>query len=271
MTALKNRRPLTDVNATDNVVALHCSLSSGQQWSQLVETCAGICNAVAPDLSGYGSNPPCRNPATSRLDAEAEPLSRQLEVLAGPVHFVGHSFGGAIAFKLATSERLAHRVRSLTLIEPVLPTILLERDADRPLYDLFAAASERICAPIWSGEKELALQRFLAFWNGPGCWDLLSSGKKSLLMERVTKLVGDFSAIFAERDTGEAARRLAVPTLLISGGASPQPSQRMARRLAATMPNARHIHLPLAGHMLAITHSSELNPRILRHVMTARG
>jgi pimeloyl-ACP methyl ester carboxylesterase len=192
-----------------------------------------------------------------------------LEPLAGQIHLVGHSFGGAIAFKLATREPFAHRVRTLTLIEPVLPSILLEQDSDHPLYELFAEESARICTSIRSGEKELGLQRFLTFWNGPGCWDSLSPDKKATLLERTNKLVGDFSAIFDEGDISEAVKRLPVPTLLFSGGGSPRPTQQIVKRLAAMMQCARHIHLPAAGHMLAITHSSELNPEILRHIDVA--
>ncbi len=137
MTVIHLREPFND-NTTDNIIALHCSLGSGQQWDKLIETCDGRYHVVAPDISGYGRDVPCSDPAPSRLDMEVEHLTEKLRRLAGPIHLVGHSFGGALAFKLATSGRYAHRVRSLTLIEPVLPAILLDQDADRPLYELFA-------------------------------------------------------------------------------------------------------------------------------------
>ncbi|MGX9429933.1 MULTISPECIES: alpha/beta fold hydrolase [Bradyrhizobium] len=252
-----------------NIVALHCSLSSGNQWSKLIEA-RGEYNAVAPDISGYGTDTPCYDPAWSRLEIEAEHLAQQLETLAGPIHLVGHSFGGAIAFKLATSGRYACRVRSLTLIEPVLPSILLEQDVDHPMYRYFLHETARICAPIWFNDKELGLQRFLTFWNGRQCWQDLAEGKKNAFMERVNKIVGDFSAIFGEYGVEEAARRLAVPTLLFSGGASPKPTQEIVSRLASVMSSVHHIHLPEAGHMLAITHSAEINPQILQHIDAAQ-
>jgi pimeloyl-ACP methyl ester carboxylesterase len=86
------------------------------------------------------------------------------------------------------------------------------------------------------------------------------------LLERVTKLAGDLSAVFDEVGICPAARRLSVPTLLFSGSASPQPTQQMTKRLASMIPGARHIHLAAAGHMLPITHASELNPKILQHI-----
>lgn len=259
------RRPVND-NAMDNIVALHCSLGSGQQWDPLLEACSGKYHAIAPDLLGYGENSPYHDPAPSRLDAEAEHLSEKLEMLAGPIHLVGHSYGGAVAFKLATSGRYAYRVRSLTLIEPVLPAILLEDDADRPLYELFARECAYICSPLWSGERDLALQRFLTFWHGSKYWGSVSPNKKAAFLVRANKLAGEYAAVFGEEDMGEAVRRLTVPTLLFSGGASPRYTQQLVKRLASIMQNGRHIHMPAAGHLLPITHASEVNAKILQHI-----
>jgi pimeloyl-ACP methyl ester carboxylesterase len=58
--------------------------------------------------------------------------------------------------------------------------------------------------------------------------------------------------------------------LLFSGGASPAPAQQIVKRLASAIPSVRHIHLPEAGHMLAISHSTEINPQILRHIDAAQ-
>jgi pimeloyl-ACP methyl ester carboxylesterase len=270
MTVLVHLRPPINDNATDNIVALHCSLGSGQQWAKLFEACGGRYKTVAPDISGYGRDVPCSDPAPSRLDVEAEYLFEDLRTLTGPIHLVGHSFGGALAFKLATSGGYARRVRSLTLIEPALPAILLEHDGDRPLYKLFAQSAAHICAPLWSGDRELALQRFLTFWSGPRSCEGLSPATKAAMLERVAKLAGDFSAIFDEIGVYVAARRLMVPTLLISGGKSPRPAQQIVKRLASMIPNARHIHVPAGGHLLPITRASEINPKILRHIDAAQ-
>jgi hypothetical protein len=57
--------------------------------------------------------------------------------------------------------------------------------------------------------------------------------------------------------------------LLFSGGLSPFVTQRVVGRLASLVANARAIHLPAAGHMLAITHAAELNPDIADNIADA--
>lgn len=257
-------------NTNANIVALHCSMGSARQWSGLLGACGDAFNAVALDLQGYGDNPPSSQPAPSFLEAEARHLHGDLDRLAGPIHLVGHSFGGAIAFTLATTPRYARRIRSLTLIEPVLPAVLLDEAIDAPLYDLFAQESARICTPLWAGDRRLGLQRFLRFWNGPGCYEGLSDDRRESLLARVNKLAADFSAIFGATGVTTAARQLAVPTLLFSGGTSPAPTQQIVARLTSCIPGARRVHLPDAGHMLAITHAAEINPQIMQHVTSSR-
>ena len=55
---------------------------------------------------------------------------------------------------MATASPLAGRVRSLTLIEPVLPTLLKENAADRRLHDLFAQLARNVSAELWTGHVD---------------------------------------------------------------------------------------------------------------------
>ena len=92
------------------VVALHCSLGSGRQWTKLAAALGPDTKLIAPDLAGYGNNPRAFDLPTT-LSAEVESLSEHLRDATGPIHLVGHSYGGAIAFKIATASPFADRVR----------------------------------------------------------------------------------------------------------------------------------------------------------------
>jgi pimeloyl-ACP methyl ester carboxylesterase len=258
--------PESDINSC--VIALHCSLSSGNQWASLAEHLAGKHRFFAPDISGYGSNPgPFELPST--LAEEAALLVKALGDATGPIHLVGHSYGGAVAFKIATDSPLAGRVRSLTLIEPVLPTILMENGADRRLYDHFVHVAHTVYEDLWNGLAWEAIEKFRAFWKGSAPSEEPSSKAIVRMVQHADKLAFDFTSIIAERDVTAAAAAIRVPTLLLSGGLSPYLTQRVVWRLASAIAGAETKHLPAAGHMLPISHASAVNPLIAQHIARA--
>jgi pimeloyl-ACP methyl ester carboxylesterase len=251
------------------VVALHCSLASGRQWKTLADELGREHPFFAPDISGYGTNSGCAVDLPLTLAEEVRCLSGQLNGAEGPIHLVGHSYGGAIAFKIATCSPFAHRLRSLTLIEPVLPTLLCESDADRRLQARFAQVAREVSEDLWNGSVLEAIDKFIEFWNGSGPQDPLPASARLRMIERADKLAFDFTAAFAEEDVTVAAASLRVPTLLLSGGLSPYLTQRIVQRLGAAMDRAEIQHLPAAGHMLPLTHASTVNSAIVRHIARA--
>lgn len=251
-----------------SIVALHCSLGSGRQWTKLAAQLGNHYQFIAPDISGYGFHL-CATDLPMTLAQEIDFLSDRLDEATGPIHLVGHSYGGAIAFKIATASRFAGRLRSLTLIEPVLPTLLCTGEADRRLYDGFAVIARQISQDLWNGAVLEAIERFTEFWKGSGPVEPLPPGVRLRMVERADKLVFDFDAAFAEQGVAAAAEKLRVPTLLLSGGLSPYLTQRIVQHLACKIDGADARHLPAAGHMLPITHASIVNPEIARHIVRA--
>ena len=250
------------------VVALHCSLGSGRQWTRLADELGRRHPFIAPDISGYGAST-CALDLPLTLAEEVKCVSGHLNDAAGPIHLVGHSYGGAIAFKIATDSAFAHRVRSLTLIEPVLPTLLCETDADRRLHARFEQLGRDVSEDLWNGSVLEAIDKFIEFWNGSGPQDPLPASTRLRMIERADKLAFDFTAALSEENVTIAAASLRVPTLLFSGGTSPYFTQRIVRRLAAIVEGAEMRHLPDAGHMLALSHAAAINPEIARHIARA--
>jgi pimeloyl-ACP methyl ester carboxylesterase len=248
------------------VIALHCSLSSGRQWAPLIEAIGPSRRAVAPDISGYGGALHSL-PTAATLPDEVNLLGAQLADVSGPVHLIGHSYGAAIAFEMATASPLASRVRTLTLIEPVLPTVLLDHEQDFPLYTRFAELATAVRTAVRRGDMRGAVRLSAEFWKDAGAPDgCLSPNAAEHLSHVVKKLVADFNAVFAKHSVADSARTIEVPTLLLSGGLSPDVTQRIVLRLAKCIKAARVEHLPDAGHMLPITHATEVNARILNHL-----
>lgn len=250
------------------VVALHCSFGSGRQWAKLAAELGAGARLIAPDLIGYG-NHACTFDLPMTLAQEVACLRGTLDEASGPIHLVGHSYGGAIAFRIAADPAYEHRIRSLTLIEPVLPTLLRESGPDRRLYDRFAELAAELRQDIQGDAVLEAIDKFSEFWCGSGPREELPPAARIRMIERAERLTFDFASAFAEENVTVAAASLRIPVLLFSGGQSPNLTQRIVRRLAAVMDGADMRHLPDAGHMLAMTHAGIINPVISAHIARA--
>src|ERR1700689_1712575 len=97
------------------VVLLHSSVAGARQWRRLIDDLKPDFQVRAVNLIGYGKTPPWRSATPQSLDDQADLVEAALPANAGAFSLVGHSFGGAVAMKLAA--RLRGRVTRLALLE----------------------------------------------------------------------------------------------------------------------------------------------------------
>src|SRR6476469_2355549 len=105
----------TDEGRGESVVLVHSSVSGNRQWRALMEALKDRYRVLAINLYGYGETTPWPGAALQSLYAQAQLVLALCEEAAGPVHLVGHSFGGSVAMK--TAMLLGPRVRSLIPLE----------------------------------------------------------------------------------------------------------------------------------------------------------
>jgi pimeloyl-ACP methyl ester carboxylesterase len=240
------------------IVLLHSSMSSKNQWNELIEGLRGSYRLIAIDLLGYGDS--AMSPACAGYSLGDEVrlvegvLSRELRP-GETFHLVGHSYGGVIALQLATQAPVG-RVRSLSLFEPIAFHLLPPGDPDLSLVEQTWREIE-----VWlnAGDAQGGAARFVDYWSGAGVFAGLRQIRQSVLAALVPKILLEFRAV-AQQSPGIAAyRRIAVPTLLMAGRWSPEPAQRLISLLADILPQSRRVDVE-AGHMAPITHPALVNP-----------
>jgi len=245
----------TSAEQQNTVICLHSSAGSPRQWQSLGERLAGRYRVVSPGLIGYSDGPPWPGDRPLSLDEEAAWIERWLDGAGAPVHLVGHSYGGAVALKLA--QRRPDRVRSLVVYEPVLFR-LLTGDALTEILAL-AGAAEQGCQ---AGDSAAAARTFVDYWSGQGTWRQMPAAQQGGVTQRMHKVVAEFQALFSDGTPASGYARLSMPILFLSGTLTRAPTARIARVVQSFMPGASRIEIPGLGHMGPVTHPDAVNSLI---------
>ncbi|MBL8347033.1 MAG: alpha/beta hydrolase [Rubrivivax sp.] len=265
------------------VIALHASASSARQWRALAarlepqgaaasRTVTGY-RVIAVDLHDHGVGPAWTVGGASRapltLEDEAAlvaPLLAEAGRVSdgGGVHLVGHSYGGAVALKVACQH--PQHVRSLVLYEPVAFRLLMDDPASHAETQEALAVTAQMQTRLERDDVAGAAQHFVDYWSGSGTWQAMPAGARAAVEAHMPIVMQHFGALFNERQQVAAVSRLAVPTLVLSGERTVATARRIAKRLRTLLANAVHEALPGLGHMGPVTHAEFVAERIAAHL-----
>ena len=124
-----------DVGSGPPIIFLHGNPTSSYLWRNVIPHVESLGRCLAPDLIGMGDSG--KNPAGSYRFEDHNALLRCLAGRARPVGrvaFVGHDWGGALAFDWAC--RNPDRVESLVYMETIVRPLAWDEwpDPARPLF-----------------------------------------------------------------------------------------------------------------------------------------
>lgn len=247
------------------VVALHGSVGDARQWAPLSAALGGGWRVLAPDLHGCGQSPAWPGLRPFRLGEEAAAVHALCREV-GPVHLVGHGFGGALALRAALEAPAA--VRSLTLIEPAAHHLLLREPdgAVRELVGEIEGLAHDVQQALLAGDARGAMARVVDYWDGPDSWGRLPASRQTALRGRAYRVALDLRAALKEPTSLAACRALAMPTLLIKGDGSPRPNQAICRLLVQTLPSAQLVVIKGEAHSGLLRAPDRWLPPVIRRL-----
>jgi pimeloyl-ACP methyl ester carboxylesterase len=184
---------------------------------------------IAIDLPGHGASggPPCET-----VDGYADAVAAHLRAQGiGDAVLVGHSMGGAIALTMALrSPDLLSGIAVLGSAARlgVTPQILDGLASD------FAATVDMIVKFSWARSAP-------AVYRETGRRHMRGAGQRTVL--------ADFTAC-AGYDVREKLVDIAVPVLVVAGGADKMVPGKASRALAESVQDGRFVEIPDAGHFL---------------------
>lgn len=257
--------PATSGDDTPTVVLLHASAGSARQWQALAAQLEPRWRVLAVEFHGHGHCPVWQGRAPLTLADDAA-LVAPLLARCGGAHLVGHSYGAAVALKLATL--VPSLVRSVVAYEPVLFRLLLDAPGGRAGAQQVLALGESLREALALGELRVAARRFVSFWCGEAAWNSLPEHRQRQVASRMPGVLGQFEALIREPLQVVQLARLAMPLLLLTGSATVDVTQRIGALLRSRLPQARHERLPGLDHMGPVTRAPLVNRRIAGHLAT---
>jgi len=224
---------------------LHGFTGSPASWDDVLAALPAA-NALCPALLGHAPNAE----ATGSVRTFDDEVTRLAALLPSePIHLVGYSLGARLALALAVAH--PERILRLTLAsgQPGLASAT-EREVRRQ-------ADARWCALL----ESRGIEPFVAEWEALPLFatqarlpaELRARHRRERLAHAPAGLARSLrtTGLAEMPDLVPALPRLRVPVTLLAGALDPKFTA-IAERLAATLPNARLVIVPNAGHDLLL-------------------
>lgn len=242
------------------VVLVHAGGANSGQWRALTERLAGRFRVLACDMSGSGKSPRFPEDVTYTLDEEVRFLDPVFEAAGEAFHLLGHTYGGAVALKAALRHRL--RLRSLTLFEPVLFSLLVasapHSEATREILGVAKSTTEL----AGRGEFDAAAREFVDYWFEPGRWACMREEARAPVRAAMSRAGVRWRALLDDPARLPDLAHIDVRTLFLVAQNSRPPARAVSELLIRTLPNARAVEIRDVGHMAPLLNPGQVNPLI---------
>ena len=248
--------------AGPTIVLVPGSCSTGAAWRPVMAAWDNRFRCVTTSLLGYGGTAERRSARDPSIGHEVDVVEAVIREARGPVHLVGHSFGGLVAIAVA----LRHRVplASLTVIEA--PAAELLRDnGDQEHYRAFRLMTDDYFAAFASGNVE-AIATMIDFYGGAGTFASWPPSVRAYALEKTAVNILDWASAYGFPLSAASLKSIDIPVLVLWGEASHPAVRRANALLGASMRHAVSIAVEAAAHFMIATHADEVGRLIARHV-----
>lgn len=250
--ALKNAQIGFEAGAEDfkenrpTLLMIHGAGGRAQIWRNQVHLLKSSLNTLALDLPGHGESV---GNARVSIDEYAQWLMETLEAFfPEPPFLMGHSMGGAIVQKAATT--------SPSLMKGIIlagtgPRLLVAPAFLEGLLNNFDKTIDAIMGYAYAPEADSRL---------------VKDGAALMREAGSTVVHGDFLAC-NQFDLRDRIAEIDLPTLILCGEKDPLTPPALSRKLNGSIEGSRCEIIPSAGHMVMIENPKAFNKSVLNFIL----
>lgn len=258
-----------DEGSGEPIVFIHGGLEDYRTWGAQIDTFSKTYRIITYSRRFNFPNQNTEKVKEFSAKTEAEDIAALIiQLKLGPVHLVGHSFGGLISLFLI--KKHPELVRSLTLSEPALISWLPDIAGGKILYDNFYAELWKPVKQAFEIKDTIAvLKHTLIYFAGEDILDRLPSEVKTQFIVNIPEWHSiAYSHEAFPNFKKEYLKDIKVPTLLLSGGQTLPMLQLTNKELKSVLPNAQKYHLDEGTHDYWVTHPQQMGSALLSFLQT---
>lgn len=241
------------------ILLVHGSLSDFTMWSAQMDVLGRNHRVIALSRRYHWPNASKEDPKDYTPQLHANDVAAFIQALKlGPVHLVGHSYGGFICAYVAKEH--PEVARSVTLIEPPIFSFL----PPQPVPPPFITSALSLFA---KGEDDSAVKAFIDGVEGPGSFDQLSPKVQRHMLLNARELRSELrmpSDRYLPTLTCEDVRQIKAPMFLVKGAKSPDFLRAIIDQMHTCMPSSSETEISAASHGVQFENPQAFNDALLQ-------
>jgi pimeloyl-ACP methyl ester carboxylesterase len=259
------RMPYVASGAGEPILFVHGSLCDYRYWNGQTAVLSKDFLCVSVSLSHYWPVDDLSFQGSFSWQSHVDELAGFIAAMnLGPVHLVGHSRGGCVAFHLA--RQYPQLVKTLALADPGGP-LQIDGAAEAALSPATEVLRAKVADLIEGGAIEAGLEMFVDSVSMPGIWRRSTPDFRTMALDNAATLPKQFRDPLPAYSRAAAAG-LQCRTLLIAGEKSPRMYRDNVNKLAEWIAHVDKRSVAGASHGMTFTHAAAFN-RLLHSFLSA--